>query len=98
MRAGADMLELDIGVTKDGKVIVMHDTTVDGKTNGHGTVVVEDAARRSSAWTPRTGSRPRKHDHYSHDHPASAYRLRGIATGRARRPRDSRPRTSACRR
>ena len=38
VRAGADMLELDIGVTKDGKVIVMHDTTVDGKTNGHGTV------------------------------------------------------------
>ena len=38
LRAGADMLELDIGVTKDNKVIVMHDTTVDGKTNGHGTV------------------------------------------------------------
>jgi glycerophosphoryl diester phosphodiesterase len=38
LTVGADMLELDIGVTKDGKVIVMHDTTVDGKTNGHGTV------------------------------------------------------------
>ena len=38
LRAGADMLELDVGVTRDGKVIVMHDTTVDGKTNGHGTV------------------------------------------------------------
>src|SRR4029079_18232234 len=38
LNAGADMLELDIGVTKDNKVIVMHDTTVDGKTNGHGTV------------------------------------------------------------
>ena len=32
------MLELDIGVTKDNKVIVMHDTTVDGKTNGTGNV------------------------------------------------------------
>src|SRR5512132_2791134 len=38
LRAGADMLELDTGVTRDNKVIVMHDTTVDGKTNGHGTV------------------------------------------------------------
>src|SRR3981081_2610287 len=38
LRVGADMLELDIGVTKDDKVIVMHDTTVDGKTNGTGTV------------------------------------------------------------
>src|SRR3712207_9306678 len=28
VRAGADMLELDIGVTRDGHVIVMHDTTV----------------------------------------------------------------------
>ena len=38
MEAGADMLELDVGVTKDDKVIVMHDTTVDGKTNGRGNV------------------------------------------------------------
>ena len=38
LKVGADMLELDVGVSKDGKVIVMHDTTVDGKTNGHGTV------------------------------------------------------------
>src|SRR5215217_7862273 len=35
---GADMLELDIGVTRDDKVVVMHDTTVDGTTNGRGTV------------------------------------------------------------
>jgi glycerophosphoryl diester phosphodiesterase len=38
LRAGADMLELDIGVTRDGKVVVIHDTTVDSKTNGHGTI------------------------------------------------------------
>ena len=38
LRAGADMLELDIGVTKDDRVVVMHDTTVDRTTNGHGTV------------------------------------------------------------
>ena len=38
LSAGADMLELDVGMTKDNKVIVMHDTTVDRTTNGHGTV------------------------------------------------------------
>jgi glycerophosphoryl diester phosphodiesterase len=38
VQAGADMLELDVGVTKDGKVVVMHDTTLDRTTNGHGTI------------------------------------------------------------
>ncbi len=58
LRAGADMLELDIGVTKDGQVVVMHDTTVNGKTNGSGTVASK-TLRRSSAWMRRTGLRPR---------------------------------------
>ena len=34
---GVGTLELDVGVTRDGQVVVMHDTTVDGKTNGTGT-------------------------------------------------------------
>ena len=38
VRAGADMLELDVGVTRDSTVIVMHDTTVNRTTNGRGTV------------------------------------------------------------
>jgi glycerophosphoryl diester phosphodiesterase len=38
VKAGADMLELDVGVTKDDKVVVMHDTTLDRTTNGHGTI------------------------------------------------------------
>ena len=95
MAAGADMLELDVGVTKDGQVVVMHDTTVDRKTNGHGTVSSKtlsqikrlDArvlvrARRTT--TTRTTTRAR------------AYRFRGIATGRKPRRRASAPRTSAC--
>ncbi len=49
--AGADMLELDIGVTKDDQVIVMHDTTVDGKTNGSGTV---------ASFTPPAPQAPRR--------------------------------------
>jgi glycerophosphoryl diester phosphodiesterase len=86
LRAGADMLELDIGLTKDGKVIVMHDTTVDGKTNGHGTVsskTLKQMKRLDAAYWFAPG----KADHYSHDHPASAYRFRGVATGRKRAPR-----------
>jgi glycerophosphoryl diester phosphodiesterase len=85
-RAGADMLELDIGVTKDGKVIVMHDTTVDGKTNGHGTVASKTLAQikrlDAAYWFA-----PAKRDHYSHDHTAAAYRFRGVATGRRAAPR-----------
>jgi glycerophosphoryl diester phosphodiesterase len=86
VRAGADMLELDIGVTKDNKVIVMHDTTVDGKTNGHGTVSSKTLAQikrlDAAYWFA-----PAMDDHYGHDHPAAAYRLRGIATGRRKAPK-----------
>jgi glycerophosphoryl diester phosphodiesterase len=64
----------------------MHDTTVDGKTNGHGTVASKTLAqiRRLDAayWFA-----PAKDDHYGHDHPTSAYRLRGIATGRRPAPK-----------
>src|SRR5947208_12695702 len=45
LAAGANMLELDIGVTKDGQVVVMHDTTVDRITNGHGTVASKTLAQ-----------------------------------------------------
>jgi glycerophosphoryl diester phosphodiesterase len=86
VRAGADMLELDIGVTKYGKVIVMHDTTVDGKTNGHGTVAsktLKQIKRLDAAYWFAPG----KEDHYGHDHAASAYRLRGVATGRRKPPK-----------
>src|SRR5215218_7898320 len=38
VRAGADMLELDVGVTKDDQVVVMHDTSVDRTTNGTGLI------------------------------------------------------------
>lgn len=35
---GADFVELDIRTTKDGKLILMHDATVDRMTNGHGKI------------------------------------------------------------
>jgi len=35
---GADYAELDVRTTKDGKLVLMHDKTVDRTTDGHGTV------------------------------------------------------------
>jgi glycerophosphoryl diester phosphodiesterase len=86
LRVGADMLELDIGVTKDGKVIVMHDTTVDGKTNGTGNVS-SLTLRQIKSLDAAYWFAPKAESHYTHDLPASAYRFRGIATGAKRPPR-----------
>lgn len=36
---GAHVLELDINITKDGELVVLHDTTVDRTTDGSGNVV-----------------------------------------------------------
>jgi glycerophosphoryl diester phosphodiesterase len=83
--AGADMLELDVGVTRDDRIVVSHDTTVDRTTNGHGTIASHSlrALRRLDAafWFA-----PHRADPYRHGRRASAYRLRGIATGRRRPP------------
>jgi glycerophosphoryl diester phosphodiesterase len=35
---GADMLELDVRLTRDGHVVVLHDDTVDRTTEGSGAV------------------------------------------------------------
>jgi glycerophosphoryl diester phosphodiesterase len=87
LRAGADMLELDIGVTKDGKVVVLHDTTLNRTTNGRGTVAsktLRQIRRLDAAYwfAPRASG-----DHYSHDLRRRAYRFRGVATGREDPPR-----------
>jgi glycerophosphoryl diester phosphodiesterase len=37
-KANADWFELDVRLSKDGEVVVMHDDTVDRTTNGHGYV------------------------------------------------------------
>ena len=86
VRAGADMLELDVGVTRDGKVIVMHDTTVDGKTNGRGTVASK-TLRQMKRLDAAFWFAPRAAEHYSHSLARRAYRFRGIATGRREPPR-----------
>jgi glycerophosphoryl diester phosphodiesterase len=38
IRRGADWIELDVQLTQDGEIAVMHDTTVDRTTNGEGVV------------------------------------------------------------
>jgi len=64
----------------------MHDTTVDGKTNGHGTVASK-TLRQIRRLDAAYWFAPRAANHYSHDRSRRAYRFRGIATGRKDAPR-----------
>jgi glycerophosphoryl diester phosphodiesterase len=85
IQVGADMLELDVGVTRDGQVVVMHDTTVDRTTNGHGTVAsftLKQLRKLDAAYRFSGGANA-----YRHDRARSAYRLRGVATGKRRPPK-----------
>ena len=85
LQVGADMLELDVGVTKDGQVVVMHDTTVDRTTNGHGTVAsftLKQLRKLDAAYWFSGGDNA-----YRHDRARSAYRLRGVATGKRKPPK-----------
>ena len=85
VKAGADMLELDIGVTKDDRVVVMHDTTLDRTTSGKGTIsshTLRQIRRLDGACWFSPGD-----DAYRHGLKRSQYRFRGIATGDRRPPR-----------
>jgi glycerophosphoryl diester phosphodiesterase len=86
IRAGADMLEIDVGVTSDDQIVVMHDTSVDRTTNGSGLIsekTLQEIERLDAAyWFVPDGS-----SHYSHNLNASAYRFRGVAAGERRPPR-----------
>jgi glycerophosphoryl diester phosphodiesterase len=54
LELGADWIELDVHLTRDGAVAVMHDETVDRTTNGHGLLrshsVAELRALDAGAW------------------------------------------------
>jgi glycerophosphoryl diester phosphodiesterase len=89
VEARAEVLELDVGVTRDGKVVVMHDTTVDRTTNGRGTIASK-TLRQIKRLDAAYWFAPRARDHYSHELPRRAYRFRGVATGRVKPPRGSR--------
>jgi glycerophosphoryl diester phosphodiesterase len=85
VRAGADMLELDVGATLDRRVVVSHDTTLDRTTNGSGTIeshTLEQIRRLDGAYWFHSGD-----DAYRHGRKRSAYKLRGIATGKRTPPK-----------
>lgn len=44
-KQGADGIELDVHVTKDGEVVVTHDEKIDRVSNGSGFIKDMDAAR-----------------------------------------------------
>jgi glycerophosphoryl diester phosphodiesterase len=69
-------------VTKDGQVVVMHDTTVDRTTNGHGTVAsftLKQPRKLDAVLVLRRRRLPPRRAR-------SAYRLRGVATGKRKPP------------
>lgn len=82
MKAGVDMLDFDVQLSKDGVLVVHHDDTVERTTNGNGNVsdmTYADLARLDNAYwfTPSctcTGQ------------PESAYILRGMRTGAVEPP------------
>ena len=85
MDAGADMLELDVGVTRDKHVVVMHDTSVDRTTNGKGLIkdyTLKQIKKLDNAYWFSGGN-----DAYAHHKRKSAYRFRGIATGDRKPPK-----------
>jgi glycerophosphoryl diester phosphodiesterase len=77
MKAGVDMLDLNVQLTHDGVLVVHHDDAVDGATNGTGKVADLDyAAIRAlddAYWFTA--------DCVCKDRPESAYLYRGIRTG-----------------
>jgi glycerophosphoryl diester phosphodiesterase len=85
LKAGADMLELDIGVTKDGQVVVLHDTTLNRTTNGTGTIAshtLKQVEKLDGAYWFHAAD-----DAYRHDRKAKDYTFRGVATGQRRAPK-----------
>jgi glycerophosphoryl diester phosphodiesterase len=90
VRAGADMLELDVGVTSDDQLVVMHDTSVDRTTDGTGLIsektLQEIQGLDAGYWFTPDGS-----NHYSHDLEPGAYPFRGVATSARRPPKGWKP-------
>jgi glycerophosphoryl diester phosphodiesterase len=78
VEAGADVLEIDVQLTGDGVLIVQHDDTVDGTTNGSGDVTsftFADIVRLDAAYWYVPGCWPCR------DRPEEDYVLRGVRTG-----------------
>jgi glycerophosphoryl diester phosphodiesterase len=75
---GADMIELDVQSTRDRRLVVLHDATVDETTDGSGKVeamTLRRVRRLDAAYwfVPRRGT--------THDAADRRYRFRGVRTG-----------------
>ena len=83
MKLGSDMLEVDVNTTKDDKLVIIHDGTVDRTTNETGPVADRTLAQMKQLdaaywWSPIAG--------YPHDGEASDYPFRGVRTGEKKPP------------
>lgn len=83
VRKGADMLELDIHATADGKLAVIHDASVDRTTNGSG-LVSEQSWRELRKLDAAYNFVPGRNA--VSGLPAGQYPLRGVRTGERRPP------------
>jgi len=88
VKRGADMLELDVHGSRDGRLMVVHDATVDRTTNGSGRVgdLTARAIQRLDAahWFVRGRNAVR-------GEPRAAYSFRGVRTGKREPPGRYRP-------
>lgn len=80
---GSDVLEIDVHMTQDGEIVVIHDATVDRTTDGTGQVdeltLAEVRALDAAHWfVPGCGT--------CHGKASSAYAYRGYATGDRKLP------------
>jgi glycerophosphoryl diester phosphodiesterase len=84
---GADWLEIDVNATRDGRLVVMHDTTLDRTTNGTGPVgdrTLEEVQQLDAAYWHVAGAGARR---VADRRPTDTYSLRGIRTGAKPAPR-----------
>ena len=64
LAGGADLIEIDVGVTRDGRVVLLHDTTLDRTTSGRGPLRAarwsDVASLDAGSWCSRrfAGERP----------------------------------------
>ncbi len=83
VKAGVDMLDLNVNITKDGELVVQHDDSVDRNTNGTGKTadltMAEISALDGAYWFTTACSD-------CHDKPEADYLYRGIRTGEKEPP------------
>jgi glycerophosphoryl diester phosphodiesterase len=86
---GADVIETDVHLTADGRVVVLHDETVDRTTNGSGSVeqmTLEQVKRLDAAYWFIEGEGT-----VHAGRPASHFTWRGVATGERPPPQGFEP-------